>query len=560
MNFTKIIVLFLILIPIFSIPVMADDVITNGDFFYNWSGWTHARSTNYWNPSYSFGWLELNATTHDGYVYMAGSVAHAPYYITESLTQSINTTDIDMIYVYGHSYGYYSTIGTFKIYCGALTSARFTPNATWNVQGLNISSLSGIQSLKIQNTFTSNVGHYGSGYNVDWVRTDGYIPPSPPAPPMPYINYTQSNYTEYETSYVNYNITQLKNEWSEDNQFYLNMFTPQSSYYPYYYYEEYLLTDNTGSRSLEIGAVHPEAIIPNCTAVIIKKNATDDYEVMGEWIEADIIPYNHTLLEYSNYDYLINQSYITGNYITVISDIEEYIETDYLGYPDELFTLWIYAYSNSNEGNVYISHDLDSAYWSGASPYNYQFDYKPYMNNNFNASIESYISVYRNGNTTQLTPTIYTNMYADGYIPEGETGYIPPEPEEPPEDPEIPDPEDPPENPEDPEIPNEPTGTNTSINITWMDGYYDGLNNTCDTLFSPMYNFTNYTLMPIIKLNNSISEFNYNMNASFIETTEKTQLLTSSFNIIFNSFHPKIVSVITYYLMWLVLLIILKKR
>lgn len=375
------------------------------------------------------------------------------------------------------------------------------------------------------------------------------------------LEYTQSNYTEYETSIINYNITSYMLQYPSD-EFYLTMITPQNSYDPYYYYENYELTIPIGSRTLEIGekssVAYPD--YQNCTAWITKYNDTDPYVIIGEAVFSEVLNYNHTLLEYTNYDWWINESYITGQYISIRIDIEDYIETDYLGYPDELFTIWTYAYSNSNEGNVYDSHDLNSGLWSGNNPYNYVWDYKPYIDNNFNATIESYITVYRLGNTTQLTPTIYTNMYASGYIPEGESGYIPPDMPEEPEDPEIP-PEEP--GPENPEIPNATenfTGTNLSINVSWMDGYYNGINATFDTLLIPIYNFTVYSVSPINQLNDTIDGFNYEMNISFTETSQKIGIFSEAFNIILNSIHPKVVNVITYYLMWLVLLIILKKR
>lgn len=376
------------------------------------------------------------------------------------------------------------------------------------------------------------------------------------------LEYTQDTYEEYGTSIVNYNISSYKLQYPADT-FYLTMLTPQSSYSPYYYTEIYELTENTGSRSLDIG-VKSSVSYPNyqnATAWITKYNDTAPYVNLGDAIYANVSSYNHTLIQYSGYDWPINKSYETGQYVTILSDIKEYIETDYLGYPDEQFKLWIYAYSNSNEGNKYTTHILDSGYWAVNRPVTYQFDYKPYTGYNFNATLESYITVYRNGNTTQLTPTIYSNMYAVDYIPEGEEGYIPPIIPEEPEEPQIPNGTELPENPTEPEIPENQTGAiNQSINLSWTDSYYTYTNSTLDGLFSPIQNFTIYAVTPVTLLNESISSFNYEMNISFTETTQKMQLLTESFNIIVSSIHPKVVNVITYYLMWLILLIILRKR
>lgn len=376
------------------------------------------------------------------------------------------------------------------------------------------------------------------------------------------LEYTQDTYVEYDDTVVNYNITAYKLQYPADS-FYLTMLVPYSTREPYYFTEIFELTENTGTRSSRTGAASPVAYpnYQNATAWITKYNATHPYVNIGDAVYAEILDYNHTLIEFTGFDWYINKSYVTGGYVGVGIDIKDYIETDYLGYPQESFTIWVYAYSNSNEGNVYTFQTLDSGYWAQNSPFTYQFSYDPYIGRNFNATLESYITVYRNGTTTQLTPTVYSNMYAENYIPEGEVGYIPPEIPEEPEEPQIPNGTELPENPTEPELPENQTGAiNQSINLSWTDSYYTYTNSTLDGLFSPIQNFTIYAVTPVTLLNESISSFNYEMNISFTETTQKMQLLTESFNIIVSSIHPKVVNVITYYLMWLILLIILRKR
>jgi hypothetical protein len=153
-------------------------------------------------------------------------------------------------------------------------------------------------------------------------------------------------------------------------------------------------------------------------------------------------------------------------------------------------------------------------------------------------------------------------MWSSGYIPEGEEGYNPPEEPEEPEEPEIPDPEPEPEpEPNPPVPPTQPNGTgaNQSINVSWTGEYYNTVNDTVDGLCSPIYNFTNWSLSPVYSLNSSIGEFNYYMNESFTQTTQDSSILYDSINCIFSAIHPKIRNVITYYLIWVVLLIVLKK-
>ena len=173
-----------------------------------------------------------------------------------------------------------------------------------------------------------------------------------------------------------------------------------------------------------------------------------------------------------------------------------------------------------------------------------------------NYSLELYATTY---------PTFdigYAHLIAESPIIFYDSSYIPPEEPEEPEEPEIPDPEPEPDPEPDPPIPptqpNE-TNANQSINVSWTGEYYNAVNNTFGGLCSPIYNFTNWSLSPIYSLNNSIGEFNYYMNESFTQTAQDSSILYESINTIFGAIHPKIRNVITYYLIWVVLLIVLKK-
>ena len=132
-----------------------------------------------------------------------------------------------------------------------------------------------------------------------------------------------------------------------------------------------------------------------------------------------------------------------------------------------------------------------------------------------------------------------------------------------PEQPDIPDPETEPEDPINWTTPEEPPtyeGANQTINLTWVEGYYTNVNNTIEGLYSPIYNFTNWSLTPITSLTSSITDFNTEMDKSFLQSKTDSEGLYSSFNTIITAIHPKIINVISYYLIWLILLLILRKR
>jgi hypothetical protein len=156
----------------------------------------------------------------------------------------------------------------------------------------------------------------------------------------------------------------------------------------------------------------------------------------------------------------------------------------------------------------------------------------------------------------------YAHLIAESPIIFRNSSYIPPNIPEESEEPEIPDPEPKPEPESDYPIPfnqSSEMDANQSINVSWTGEYYNNINGTVDGLCSPIYNFTEWTLSPIYSLNNSIGEFNYYMNESFMQMSEDSSILYESINIIYNAIHPKIRDLITYYLIWVVLLIILKK-
>ena len=546
MNFTKVIIVFLILISFFCIPVNAQ--VINGDFETgNLTGWDLEPAGSIY-PSintYTASWGgDYSVRLHSNHAYRTASIIQniswADYrYLNFSAARSGVTGTNSYIRVSAYANGGWITLWS---------SSSFP--ISWHNRSCNVSEYSGLGKIKFsgRNWFSDEYAYF------DNIELTGYAERIEDS----FIQFDDTPYNEYDNAIVNFSVKQIMTDYP-DKLIYLEIATPKITE-PYYNYAAYELTEFTGYRGLAIEGKHPiYDAYHNCSAYIRAYDSDmSNYETLLE-IEQSVLWDNHTLINYTGYDYPTNKSYITGQNIGLLVDIMDYIETDFLGYPDELFTVWIKGFSNSNQGNTEQSFDLDAMYWNADRYYIKHIECAPFsiIDSDFNATVECYVSVYRNGNTTKLTPTIYTNMYASSYIPEGETGYIPPDIPEEPEEPDAGENETLPINPD---IPDVPTVTNDSINTSWVYYYYEGVNNSFDTLCEPIYNFTAYTLTPIYLLNDSITDYNYIMNESFTETTQKINILSGSFNIIYSAFHPKIVNVMTYYLIWLVLLIILKKR
>lgn len=150
-----------------------------------------------------------------------------------------------------------------------------------------------------------------------------------------------------------------------------------------------------------------------------------------------------------------------------------------------------------------------------------------------------------------LDSYILTNIYSDNYI------YVPPEPPEEPEEPDIPNASEYPDDPID--APNA-SGINQTVNTSWSEGYYNVVDDTLEDIWSPTYNFTYWLLQPISDLSIAITNYSIYMNESFNESSTGIAVLSGSINTITNGLHPKIKNLITYYLVWLVLLLIMRKN
>jgi hypothetical protein len=544
MNFTKNIIIILFLISIFIIPVNA--YLSNANFECgNLSGWDVYTS----NPTAIYGLTNTGLEEYGNYtLYSSGNTFGEQTIVYAGFDASgINTISFDH-----KSGGIYSgaNLGTSPNSLDVYSEFYNSTIHDWSHTTINISEYNCMLYIGIWGYANSRTGY------LDNIQFDTTISES-------FIQFENTPYNEYDNAIVNFSVEKIINDYS-DKRIFLEIATPKITD-PYYNYVAYELSDYTGYRGLAIEGKHPiYDAYHNCSAYIRAYELDmSNYETLLE-IEEPVLTDNHTLLEYTGYDYPINKSYITGQSIGINVDIIEHIETDFLYWPDEHFLLHVDAFSNSNQGDREYEYHIEPIYWDADRYFIKHFSIQPFccIDADFNATIESYITVYRLGNTTRLTPTIYTNMYVEGYIPENESGYIPPDIPEESEEPEISDPDPKPESDSDYPIRYDlPNGTyaNQTVNVSWTGEYYNTIDSTVGGLCSPIYNFTGWTLSPINSLNNSIGEFNYYMNESFIQTTEDSSILYKSINTIYNAIHPKIRNVITYYLIWVVLLIILKK-
>ena len=103
-----------------------------------------------------------------------------------------------------------------------------------------------------------------------------------------------------------------------------------------------------------------------------------------------------------------------------------------------------------------------------------------------------------------------------------------------------------------------PEPINETLNTSFIYGYYNVVNNTVDETFQPIYNFTYKMAYPLLLLNNSLYNFSIQMNESFNTSSISLNLSTSLLLIILNAFPQKIINVMTYFIIWLIILMIFK--
>lgn len=106
--------------------------------------------------------------------------------------------------------------------------------------------------------------------------------------------------------------------------------------------------------------------------------------------------------------------------------------------------------------------------------------------------------------------------------------------------------------------PDQPQIDNGSLNMSWLAGYYNLVDGVTNGLFHPIYNMTSYTMLPINGLSSAISNLMNHTMITFDIATTQIIVATDILNLIFTSIPDKILNVMTYYLLWIVILLILK--
>lgn len=106
--------------------------------------------------------------------------------------------------------------------------------------------------------------------------------------------------------------------------------------------------------------------------------------------------------------------------------------------------------------------------------------------------------------------------------------------------------------------PDTPVTGNNTLNMTWLTGYYNLVDSVCNGLFHPIYNMTSYLMMPINILSGTITGFMNQMQLSFSITTSGIVIASGLLNLIFTAFPDKILNVMTYYLIWILILLFVK--
>lgn len=103
-----------------------------------------------------------------------------------------------------------------------------------------------------------------------------------------------------------------------------------------------------------------------------------------------------------------------------------------------------------------------------------------------------------------------------------------------------------------------PDPLNESLNTSFRANYNNLVNGTINGFFEPVYNATNYFCSSLISLNDTLTNFTVEMNQSFNTSSSSLVLSASLMYIIMCAIPAKLINVMTYYLIWVVILLIFK--
>lgn len=346
-------------------------------------------------------------------------------------------------------------------------------------------------------------------------------------------------------------------------------------------------------------------IVGNKTSsVYIDKDARirQDFSPLGyEDLEFDYLPWNGDQdqwiqvynLDTSTYIYNVNWEYNSGwKHITV--DVSAYqnanLQLKIVSYQDvrlDNVELTGYVYvpppplsnisfnpnvSESNESQQYFDYNVNSTYedyvyFVTSVIHHPNYEIEAYQNilyddmSGTNLSVENEFTFVPNEYSLRLyaTPS-YPAFIQDGIlIAETDTisitsNYTAPNATEP----EIPDVD---INVTIPDIPTPPEhDINQTLNSSWSTAYYLTCDATINGLFYPMYNFTYYALTPIIIMKTTIEAFELILESSLNRSISGMQNMTAPITLITNSIHSKVQNLISYFLVWTIILLIMRKR
>lgn len=105
-----------------------------------------------------------------------------------------------------------------------------------------------------------------------------------------------------------------------------------------------------------------------------------------------------------------------------------------------------------------------------------------------------------------------------------------------------------------------PESINESLNTTFTYVYTGIVDDSVDSFFHPFYNVTSYVSAPVVALNESISDFSIEMNETFQDTEFFLIPILELLHVITSMLPSKIIGVMSYYLTWEIILIIVKGR
>ena len=103
-----------------------------------------------------------------------------------------------------------------------------------------------------------------------------------------------------------------------------------------------------------------------------------------------------------------------------------------------------------------------------------------------------------------------------------------------------------------------PESINESLNTSFKQGYSNLVNTTIDGFYEPVYNFTYYIVSPLLGINDTLYDFSIHMNESFTNSSSSLVLSSSILFLIMTNIPDKLINVMTYYLIWLIVLLIFK--